>query len=272
MGVPERVSLADLPPNAELIGAAPDEAFVKNVKEFGVMQPILLLKKPNGSYVVSAGRRRVKAARINGQDKIPAVVYPFGWASNDVLTTIENQMRSDNAAADLAAVESLVAQGASETAISEATGKPVATIRNLLRLKGLIPQLRAAFNEGTFKDSVAYKIVALKPDEQRKLLSTLAKNGRLINKDVDILIAATIQPKPTPAPAPALSPTPAPSPAPTAAGDDADVDDREWYEQVIDLVKQIQALAPPSETDIHEIAEDLLKFAEYAGAQAVATP
>jgi hypothetical protein len=107
----------------------------------------------------------------------------------------------------------------------------------------------------------------LKPDEQRKLLSTLGKNGRLINKDVDILIAATIQPKPVPPPSVVAS---APAAAP-AADDDltaGDEDTRPWYDQTLDLVKKIQAIAPPSETDIAEICEDLLKFVEYAAAQA----
>ena len=267
MGMPDNVPLAELPPNAVLIGPEPDEAFVKNIREFQVLQPILLLKNPGGDYTVAAGRRRVKAARQVGLTTIPALVFPRGWVSHDVLTTIENQQRSENAAADLAAVEALLAQGASETQISEATGKAVLSLRQLLKLKGLIPELRAAFNEGKFTDRLAYKIICLKAPDQKLLISALAKHGKLINKDVDILIAATILPKPVP---PASSATPATVPAHAAAAPAPEEDTRPWYAQVIDLVKRIQGLAPPTATDVLEIAEDMLKFVEYEGAQAVA--
>lgn len=139
----------------------------------------------------------------------------------------------------------------------------------MLRLNGLIPELRTAFNEGKFKDSTAFKIIILSAADQQKLLPVLAKNGWLINKDVDILLAATIQPK-TPKAAPA--PTPVAPPVPTVAAPAVDDDDRPWYEQCLDLVKQIQALAPIDEKDIHKIAEDLLKFVESAGAQATVAP
>lgn len=166
-------------------------------------------------------------------------------------------------AADLAAIEALIAQGAGEKEINEATGKPILTIRQLLKLKALIPELRAAFNEGKFTDRVAYRIVTLNAADQKKLVSTLARNGKLVGKDVDLLVAATIQPKPAPAAA-TLTPTttgaaaaPPPTPAPV-------VDDRPWYEQALDLVKQIQGLTPPSATkDIGELCIDLIQFLEY---------
>ena len=107
----------------------------------------------------------------------------------------------------------------------------------------------------------------IRPATTLLLLSALAKHGKLINKDVDILIAATILPKPVP---PASSAAPAPVPAQAAAAPEPEEDTRPWYAQVIDLVKRIQGLAPPTATDVLEIAEDMLKFVEYEGAQAVA--
>src|SRR4029434_5271358 len=72
------VPLAEFPPNDELMGPAPDRALVDSVRDFGVLDPVLLerhesLRRP---YVVRDGRRRIKAARLAGLTSVPAVVLP----------------------------------------------------------------------------------------------------------------------------------------------------------------------------------------------------
>lgn len=71
----EHVYIAD-DPGARRIGAGAeaDRLFAASVKRLGVLQSIVVRREADNRYVVRAGRRRVRAARLAGHTTIPAVV------------------------------------------------------------------------------------------------------------------------------------------------------------------------------------------------------
>ncbi len=65
-----------------------------SVKEFGVLQPILVTKKNNG-YLIVAGERRYRAARNVGLKEIPVVVKDLSDKEILEIALIENLQRND---------------------------------------------------------------------------------------------------------------------------------------------------------------------------------
>jgi ParB family transcriptional regulator, chromosome partitioning protein len=183
--VPEKidVALTDLPLDSDLLGDPPAPKMVESIRRFGVLQPIVLVVHAGG-YQVAAGRNRIKAARAAGLQIIPAHIYAAGWTAAALLTLTENEHRRRNPAADLRAIEALLAQGASEREICAAVGMAPQALRARLRLQALIPPLRAALDAGTLRTSVAEAAARLAPDHQQQLATALATHGKLRMQDV----------------------------------------------------------------------------------------
>jgi hypothetical protein len=122
-----RVRLTLLPPDADLVGPPADRGLRESVAALGVLQPVLLEASRDGAYRVRDGRRRVKAARAAGLEAVPALVVESGDGAEgapwgDALTLAAHATRGDNLAAELEALERLVAAGADAGEIARATG------------------------------------------------------------------------------------------------------------------------------------------------------
>jgi len=177
------VAVADLPTDP------PDLAFLNSVRDFGVIQPVILTEGPQG-IKVAAGRNRIKAARPIGTTELGAVVFQEGWVSTESLTLIENRHRRNNPLADMLAIETLLRAGNDEAKISAQLNISIATIKARLRLRDLLPEIGQALRDGKLFIGVAEQIAALGAAQQRELLPALAKNGKLTAADVKVVQSA----------------------------------------------------------------------------------
>ena len=81
-------------PREEFDEAALSE-LTESVNRYGVLQPVLLRKLPEGGYELIAGERRLRAAKAAGLQKIPALLREFGDAEVSEIALIENLQRED---------------------------------------------------------------------------------------------------------------------------------------------------------------------------------
>ncbi len=65
-----------------------------SIKEFGVIEPIIIKKSIKG-YEIVAGERRVKASKIAGKTTIPAVIKDFNDEEMMQIALLENIQRED---------------------------------------------------------------------------------------------------------------------------------------------------------------------------------
>ena len=90
----------------ELISANPDQPrktfmdkelleLSDSIKEFGVIQPIIVKRDNKGFYIIIAGERRLKAAALAGLKKIPAIVRDADDRDSALLALVENVQRED---------------------------------------------------------------------------------------------------------------------------------------------------------------------------------
>ena len=68
----------------------------ESIRNFGIMQPLLLMEEPDGqSYMIVAGERRFRAAALAGLEKLPCIVRQLSPSQLAEASLIENIQRED---------------------------------------------------------------------------------------------------------------------------------------------------------------------------------
>ena len=70
------------------------EELSESIKEYGVIQPIVVSKE-DGYYAIIAGERRWRAAKLAGLTEIPAIIRDSDEQTNREISLIENIQRED---------------------------------------------------------------------------------------------------------------------------------------------------------------------------------
>src|SRR5205823_11103535 len=70
-------------------------ALSESIKSRGVLQPLVVRPLPGGSYELIAGERRLRASKLAGFDRVPAIVRDTGEGERLELALIENMARED---------------------------------------------------------------------------------------------------------------------------------------------------------------------------------
>jgi ParB family chromosome partitioning protein len=110
-----------------------------SIKEKGVIQPVLVKRQSDGSFMLIAGERRYRAAHIAGLKKLPAIVRDADEEEIQEIALIENLQREDlNPMETARAFKNLQDRfGLSQEELAKKVGKERATVANYLRLLGL---------------------------------------------------------------------------------------------------------------------------------------
>src|SRR5690606_8778339 len=63
-----------------------------SIKEYGILQPLVLRKQGN-SYIIVAGERRFRAAKVAGLSQVPAIIKELTDQKTREISLIENLQR-----------------------------------------------------------------------------------------------------------------------------------------------------------------------------------
>jgi ParB family chromosome partitioning protein len=148
-----------------------------NIRQHGVLQPILLRPLPNGeagTYELVAGARRFRASKLAKRDTIPATVRDLTDAQALELQVIENVQRVDvhplDEAQGYAALIELQPDTYTVESIASRVGRSPSYVSGRLRLIQLIPEAKQAFYEDKLTVAHAFEVARLQPDDQRRAL------------------------------------------------------------------------------------------------------
>ena len=152
-----------------------------SIKRYGILQPLVVTQAGNDNYMIIAGERRWRAARIAGLDKVPVIVRSTKELEQLEIALIENVQRVDLSPLEQgASIEYLHAQlGITYEAIAERLGKATSTVHNIVRLLQLPERAAVALREQRITEGHARAILALKgqPDKQEILLNSIFSHG-----------------------------------------------------------------------------------------------
>ncbi|HTE21839.1 MAG TPA: ParB/RepB/Spo0J family partition protein [Candidatus Limnocylindria bacterium] len=151
-----------------------------SIERYGILQPLIVSPR-GGKYVLVAGERRWRAARIAGLKQVPAIIRKREELEQLEVALIENVQRVDLAPLEQAvSIEKLHQQfNFSYQAIAERLGKAHSTVHNIVRLLNLPADARTALQKGRITEGHARAILALKNDsnKQVELLNSIMKYG-----------------------------------------------------------------------------------------------
>jgi ParB family chromosome partitioning protein len=151
-----------------------------SIKQKGVLQPVLVNRKKDGSFSLIAGERRLRASKMAGLKRIPAIVKNIDPEDTLEVSLIENIQREDLGPIETAqAFKRLLKQfGLTQEKLSEKVGKERATVANYLRLLKLPPEIRKLLNEGALSMGHARAILSADGRQgQLALAKKIVKNG-----------------------------------------------------------------------------------------------
>ena len=143
-----------------------------SIRQHGVVQPILL--RQNGErYVIVAGERRFRAARLAGLEKVPAIVKDLDEAQVMEVALIENLQREDlNPIEEAAAIRFLMQQhDLTQEEVSKRLSKSRPAIANSLRLLTLPEPVQAYLRNGKLQAGHARALAGLQDPEAQAMLA-----------------------------------------------------------------------------------------------------
>ena len=148
-----------------------------SIREHGVIQPLILTRAEDpGVYTLVAGERRLRAARLAGLDRVPAIVREASEQERLELALIENVQRADLAPLELAEAYHQLADEFNLTheEIGARVGKSRVSVTNTLRLLELSPAVREALAEGEISAGHGRALLGLPtPQSQSAALDTV---------------------------------------------------------------------------------------------------
>ncbi|MGB4966671.1 MAG: ParB/RepB/Spo0J family partition protein [Candidatus Saccharimonadales bacterium] len=157
------------------------QELASSLKQYGVLQPLIVTREGRDNYVITAGERRWRAAKLAKLTSVPAIVRTAKEQEQLEIALIENVQRVDLSALEQAAsVERLHQQfNLTYSEVAKKLGKAETTISNIVRLLQLPEVAKVALQTGEISEGHARQILALKatPEHQLQLLRLITKNN-----------------------------------------------------------------------------------------------
>jgi len=162
-----------------------------SIREHGILQPLIvsLGDKPD-QYILIAGERRWRAARLVGMTAVPAIVRPATNQQRLELALIENLQRADLAPLDTAEAYRQLAEEfkLSHDEIAERVGKSRTAVTNTLRLLRLPDAVRIALVEGKISEGHARALLGLNsPQAQAAVLQNVLTNDLSVRQTEELV-------------------------------------------------------------------------------------
>ena len=156
------------------------EQLAASIRQYGVIQPLVVTPLSDGRYAIVAGERRWRASQLAGLTKVPAVVRTTKELEQLEIAIVENVQRVDLSPLEQAvSIERLHQQfNMTYEAIAKRLGKATTTVNNIVRLLQLPEAAQTALHEQKITEGHARAILALKewPDKQDELLKSIIKH------------------------------------------------------------------------------------------------
>jgi ParB family chromosome partitioning protein len=180
----QKVAIKELQPNPNQPRQHFDkqmlEQLAESIKNYGILQPLVVTPAVKGMYSIIAGERRWRASQLAGLTRVPVIVRTSKELEQLEIALVENVQRVDLSPLEQAvSIERLHQQfNMKYESIAQRLGKASSTVNNIVRLLQLPEAARVALREQKISEGHARAILALKdmPEKQAELLTAIQKH------------------------------------------------------------------------------------------------
>lgn len=183
------MALADIEPNRDQprkqFEASALADLADSIRQYGILQPLVVRPMPDGTYQLVAGERRWRAARMAGLSEAPVIIRELTDTETMALALIENLQREDlNAMEEAAGYRDLMERfGLTQEQVSAKVGKSRPVITNAMRLLNLPEKVRTMVETQQISAGHARSLLALENDEEIcALADEIVKKGMSVRQ------------------------------------------------------------------------------------------
>ena len=176
-------------PRSEMNAEALEE-LAASIREHGIIQPLIVSPAQDpDQYILIAGERRLRAAKLAGLTMVPAILRTVSEMEQLELALIENVQRADLTPLETAEAFRQLAENFSLTheQIAERVGKSRVSVTNTLRLLNLPEQVRRALAEEMISEGHARALLGLPTAQAQK-----AALGTVLNLGLNVRQTETL--------------------------------------------------------------------------------
>ena len=161
-----------------------------SIKEYGVVEPIIVKKAVKG-YEIVAGERRTKAAILAGLKTIPAIVKEFTDSDMMEIALLENIQREDlNPIDEAESIANIISvKGYTQEEFASRFGKSRSYITNLLGLLKLPSSVQSKVKDGSLSMSHARSLSKIDDEDKIIELADRIEKENLNVRDIEKLLS-----------------------------------------------------------------------------------
>jgi ParB family chromosome partitioning protein len=189
-----RVPCSALEPNPfqprRVISESSIDELAASIKVHGVLQPLLVRPKGDGTYQIVAGERRWRAAMRAGIQQVPVRVVDMDDRAMREAALVENLQREDLSPLDVAeSINELIQQFSStHEAIAERLGWSRSAVTNKLRLLQLPDSVKSLLSSGAITEGHARALLRLQDQGQmEEVARSVVQRGLSVRQTEDMV-------------------------------------------------------------------------------------
>lgn len=162
----------------------------ESIKTHGIIQPLILRKADDGFYIIVAGERRWRAAKVAGLKEVPAIVMELSEKDVLEISLIENIQRQDlNPIEEALAYKKLLTEfKLTQEDLSKRIGKSRTSITNTIRLINLDSRVQQYIIEGIITEGHGRALLGIKDEETQYELSQKVIDENLSVRELERLV------------------------------------------------------------------------------------
>lgn len=167
-----------------------------SIKQFGILQPILVQKKEN-YYEIIAGERRWRAAKLAGLKKVPVIIKEFSEQEAVEISLIENIQRENlNPIEEAIAYKRLIEEfSLKQDEVAERVSKSRTAVTNSMRLLKLDERVRQMVIDEMLSTGHARTLLAIEDAELQYSVAMRIFDEKLSVRETEKLVKDIMNPK-----------------------------------------------------------------------------
>ena len=169
----------------------------ESIKQFGILQPLLVQKKGD-YYEIIAGERRWRASKLAGIKEIPVIIKEFSDQEAVEISLIENIQREDlNPIEEAVAYKRLMEEfHLKQDAIAERVSKSRTAVTNSMRLLKLDDRVQQMLIDEMITTGHARALLAIEDPEIQVMAATKVFDEKLSVRETEKLVKEILNPAP----------------------------------------------------------------------------
>ena len=166
-----------------------------SIRQYGVLQPLLVAPGKDGTYILIAGERRLRASIMAGLGTVPVIVSEYTTQQIAEIALIENLQRKDlHYLEEAEGYEKLVNTfHLTQESMAIRVGKKQPTIANKLRLLRLPVSVRNKLHDSKLTERHARVLLKLENEETQKAVLQKVLKGNLNVRQTEALVEKTLK-------------------------------------------------------------------------------